>query len=93
MAREYSAHQQKLIRNFYRNRGAIDLQRLQELVTEIYLLDAQGQGAGKKAQRHWQRVEEILGRTDGMDADLAAQIVEQRDVEALAQLAGTQFGG
>lgn len=93
MAREYSAYQQKLIKNFYRNRGAIDLQRLQELVTEIFLLDAQGQGSGKKAERHWQRVSEILARTDGMDAELAEEVVRRRDVEALAEIAGTQFGG
>ncbi len=35
VAREYSKHQQNLIRNFYKHRDGIDTQRLQEIVTDI----------------------------------------------------------
>ena len=34
---ERSKHQQKIIKNYYENRDAISLQRLSELVTELYL--------------------------------------------------------
>ena len=85
--REYSAYQKKLIKRYYENRDAIDTQRLQELVTEIYL--AQG---GKKAERLWERVEGLLTRADGIDKDLAAAVVANRDVEALAEIAGSKFG-
>ena len=85
--REYSAYQKKLIKRYYENRDAIDTQRLQELVTEIYL--AQG---GKKAEKLWERVEGLLERADGIDKDLAAAVVANRDVEALAEIAGSKFG-
>ena len=42
-----SKHQQKIIKNYYDNREAIALQRVQELVTELYLTE------GKKRQKHW----------------------------------------
>ena len=85
--REYSAYQKKLIKRYYENRDAIDTQRLQELVTEIYL--AQG---GKKAERLWERAAGLLERADGIDKALAAAIVANRDVEALAEIAGSKFG-
>jgi hypothetical protein len=42
-----SKHQQRIIRNYYQNREALSLQRLQELVTELYLAE------GKKRERQW----------------------------------------
>lgn len=88
MAREYSKHQQSLIRNFYRNRDAIDTQRLQEIVTDIYLA-----GAGKKADRLWKKAGDILLRAAGEDMSEAERIVADRDLEALARVAGARFGG
>ena len=46
----YSKHQQNIIKNYYENRDAIALQRVQELVTELYLSE------GKKRQRYWDQV-------------------------------------
>ena len=40
MEKAYSKYQQKIIKNFYDNREAISLQRLSELVTELYLARA-----------------------------------------------------
>ena len=34
---ERSRYQQKIISNYYKNRDAISLQRVQEMVTELYL--------------------------------------------------------
>jgi len=46
----HSRYQQKIIKNFYNNRGAISLQRLQELATELYLAE------GKKRERQWNMI-------------------------------------
>ncbi len=86
MAREYSAHQRKLIRNYYRNRDAIDAQRLTELVTEIYLATTP-----KRTAQLWKRTRELLERQDGLDAGLIERICEERDVETLAEIAQARF--
>ena len=43
-------YQEKIIKNFYRNREDIAVQRLQELVTDLYL------STGKKRQQHWKHI-------------------------------------
>jgi hypothetical protein len=47
MNQNYSKHQQKIIKNYYDNRESISLQRLSELVTELYLAE------GKGRERQW----------------------------------------
>jgi len=84
--REYSKYQQKMIGNFYRNRDAIETQRLQELVTEIYLATTPA-----KQKRLWERAADILARTSDVKPDYAGRIIEQRDVEALAKVAEGRF--
>ena len=46
----YTKYQQKIIKNFYDNREAISLQRLSELVTELYLAE------GKARAKHWKNI-------------------------------------
>lgn len=84
--RAYSSYQKKVIKRFYENRDAIETQRLQELVTEIYLA-----GGGKKADRLWERATELLERVPDLDPRDAAHVVQTRDVEALAKIATTRF--
>lgn len=43
----HSRFQEKAIQRFYDNRGEIAVQRLQELVTDLYL------STGKKRAQHW----------------------------------------
>ncbi len=86
MAREYSAHQRKLIRNYYQNRDAIDAQRLTEIVTEIYLATTP-----KRTAQLWKRARDLLERTDGLDATLIDRICEKQDVETLAEIAEARF--
>ena len=81
--RQYSRYQRKVIQRYYENREQIDTQRLQEIVTEIYLA-----GSGKKADRLWERAADILGRAEGLDGAEVARVLADRDVEGLAQLAG-----
>jgi len=47
---EYSKFQQKVIKNYYDNREAISLQRLGELVTELYLAE------GKAREKQWKNI-------------------------------------
>jgi hypothetical protein len=47
---ERSKHQQKIIKNYYDNREAISLQRLSELVTDLYLAE------GKKRIKQWEYI-------------------------------------
>jgi hypothetical protein len=49
-----SPHQDRIIRNYYKNRDDIMLQRLGELVTDLYLAE------GKARAKLWQRVAEVL---------------------------------
>lgn len=50
MGKKFTKHQQRIIRNYYENREAISLQRLGELVTELYLAE------GKARERQWKYV-------------------------------------
>ena len=54
MAKQRSNYQDRVIRNYYQNRDDIMLQRLGELVTDLFLAE------GKTKSRIWKRVAEIL---------------------------------
>jgi hypothetical protein len=49
-----SSYQDRIIKNYYENRDTIMLQRLGELITDLFLAD------GKSKVRLWKRVAEIL---------------------------------
>ena len=51
-----SNYQDRVIRNYYQNRDEIMLQRLGELVTDLFLAE------GKAKARLWKRVEETLDK-------------------------------
>lgn len=48
--RDYTPHQQKIIKRYYDNQPVIQRQRLAELVSELYLAE------GKKRARTWKAV-------------------------------------
>jgi hypothetical protein len=54
--RDYSPHQQKVIKRYYDNREQIDSQRLSELVTNLYL------ASEKKAEKLWVTANDLLER-------------------------------
>lgn len=87
MAREFSAHQQRIIRSYYRNRDSIEAQRLSELVTELWL----AQDAPRKAQRLWERVRKILERVPDLDKATVDALIADEDVETLAAIAEARF--
>jgi hypothetical protein len=72
---ERSKHQDKIIRNYYQNRDAIALQRLGELVTELYLAE------GKARERKWKNVVGALEKLKIPPARIAQ--LEKQDNPAL----------
>lgn len=85
MDRKYSKFQQKAIKNFYDNREAVGLQRLQELVTDLYLAE------GKKREKTWSYIESALSKT-GMKADRIAHLKKQDDPQLLAKVVEELLG-
>jgi hypothetical protein len=76
---EYTKFQQKAIKNFYDNREDIALQRVQELVTELYLTE------GKKRAKHWDSVALHLGKL-GVKPDVIDHLRKQDKPELVATL-------
>ena len=75
----YSKHQKSIIRNYYENLDAIMLQKIQELVTDLYLAkDTPAE------DRLWTRVHKALTKLKIKPA-LIAHIMQKRRVELLAQ--------
>ena len=78
--REYSKHQQGIIRRYYDNRETIASGRLSELVTELYLATGDAQ-----RDRLWKRVAKAL-QTARAEPKRVERILESRDIERLAAL-------
>jgi len=76
---DYSRYQQKIIKNYYQNRSDISIQRLQELVTELYLAE------GKKRERQWKLITGHLEKI-GMKPDRIAMLVEKDDPALIAKV-------
>jgi hypothetical protein len=70
-----SAYQQRVIRNYYKNQDAILMQRLGDLVTDLYLAQ------GKARTRLWKRVADTLAKLKLPNARV--QHVVQSDNPAL----------
>lgn len=76
---DYSPYQQKIIKRYYDNFGAIGSQRLAELATDLYLAE------GKKRATAWKRAEETM-RKMKIPEDRIQHIVESNDPAQLAAL-------
>jgi hypothetical protein len=75
----HSRYQQKVIRNYYQNRESIALQRVQELVTELYLSE------GKKREKHWKS---LVGHLEALGVKPAQiqNLIEKDNPELVANL-------
>lgn len=73
---DYTKFQQKVIKRYY---DTIALQRVQELVTELYLSE------GKKRQKHWESVVLHLGKL-GVKPDVIDHLQKQDKPELVATL-------
>jgi hypothetical protein len=76
---ERSKYQQKIIKNYYDNREAISLQRLSELVTELYLAE------GKARQRQWKAIVSALEKLK-IPAARIEHLVKQDNPSLVAKL-------
>jgi len=85
MAKEHSKYQQKIIRNYYNNRGAISLQRLGELVTDLYLAE------GKSRATKWKQAAAAMEKL-GVKADQITHIVQQNNPALVAKLVEDLMG-
>lgn len=76
---EYSQYQKGVISGYYDNLDAIMLQKLSELVTELYLADTDA-----KRNRLWQRSHNAMVKLKIPPA-IIDHIMEKKDVEILAK--------
>lgn len=77
---EYSQHQKGIIRRYYENRDTIALQKLAEVVSDLYLEDSPS-----KRRRAWKRVlTQMLAA--GVPKKEAEAIVADEDLGAVAKI-------
>lgn len=79
MAKHYSKYQQRIIKNYYDNREAISLQRLSELVTDLYLAE------GKARATKWKQVTAALEKL-GLSEDRIEHLRKQDNPALLAKV-------
>lgn len=75
-----SAYQQGIVRRHYEHADTVAVQRLSELVSDIYLATG-----AKQVEKLWKSVEAALAKTPA-PAARAAALVAARDVKGLAVL-------
>ena len=79
MQENRSKYQERIIKNYYRNRDHIALQRSQELVTELYLT------AGKKREQVWKHLVGHLEKL-GLPASQIEHLQQQDDPALIAEV-------
>ena len=82
---DHSRHQQRIIKNYYSNREALALQRLGELVTELYLAE------GKKRKQQWNYIVNALEKLQVKKSRIV-DLVARDDPKLLAKLVDELMG-
>lgn len=77
--KEYSKHQQNVISRYYDNLDSIMFEKLQTIVSELYIADS-----GAKTAKLWGRAEKAMGKLKVKGA-LIEHIMAQKSVEVLAK--------
>lgn len=77
--KDRSPYQQRVIKDYYKNREAIALQRLSELVTELYLAE------GKRRDKVWERITAALENL-GLKPERIEHLRKQDKPEVLARV-------
>lgn len=75
----YTRYQQNVIKNYYQNRENVSFQRVQELLTDLYLSE------GKKKEKVWESIFSHLEKM-GLPADQVEHLRTQKKPELIAQL-------
>ena len=76
---DYTRHQQGIIKRYYSNQDGIQLQRLGELVTDLYLAE------GKKREKVWKSIIAAMQKL-GVPQSRIDHIVTQSKPELVANL-------
>ena len=76
---DYSAHQKAVISGYYDNLDTIMLQKLSELVTDLYLAETKA-----KKDRLWDRAHKAMVKLK-IKPDIIDHIMQKQDVEVLAK--------
>ncbi len=77
---DHTPYQQKVIRNYYEHAETIALQKLGEMVSDLYLADTPA-----KKKRLWARVEKALSKLD-CPVVRRERILSEQTIGNLAQL-------
>ena len=77
--RDYTPHQQKIIKRYYDNQGDLKHQRLAELVAELYLAE------GKKKAKAWADAEAAMVKL-GVPRSRIDHLVKQANPALVADL-------
>ncbi len=77
--RDFSAHQQKIIKRYYDNMDTIASQRLAELVGELYL------ATGKKKEKAWQSAAAAMEKL-GVPKSRIEHLLKEQKPELVAEL-------
>ncbi len=85
MLDDYSKHQQGIIKRYYRNFDKIQVQKLAELVTELYLAE------GKKKEKLWKSAIAAMQKLEVPQTRID-HIVEKQDVALIAKLVKELMG-
>ncbi len=81
MTADRTRHQEKIIKNYYRNRDTIGLQKALEAVSELYLSE------GKKRDLVWKRLVSHLEKA-GLPASQIEHLRTQDDPALVAEVLG-----
>jgi hypothetical protein len=76
---ERTRHQERIIKRYYDNRESISLQRVQELVTELYLTE------GKVREKHWKSLGTHLEKL-GVAPETIDHLLREQKPELVATL-------
>jgi hypothetical protein len=76
---DFTPHQQKIIKRYYNNMDTIQLNRLAELVGELYLSE------GKKKQKVWKLVGEAMLKL-GIPQERVDHLLKQARPELIAEV-------
>lgn len=82
---KHTAYQERIIKNYYQNQDAILLQRLGELVTDLYLAE------GKSRTKLWQRATASLEKLE-VPPERVKHIVSSDNPALLANLVKELLG-
>ncbi len=79
MLEDFTPHQQKIIKRYYKNEDALHRQRLAELVSELFLAE------GKKRQRAWASAATAMQKL-GVPQSRIDHLLKQDNPALLAEL-------